>query len=72
MNSVWALDHAMIRLAATPSVSDRVFCMDKCPASWAALLLVEHAGELVDVGKRIGPVLKADRKVSAVDRYDQL
>src|SRR5262245_16451362 len=37
-----------------------------------ALLLVEHAGELVDVGKRIGPVLKADRKVSAVDRYDQL
>ena len=36
------------------------------------LLLVEHAGELVGVGQRIGSVLKADRKVSAADRYDEL
>src|SRR5215471_12787746 len=37
-----------------------------------APLLVEHAGELVDVGQRVGSALKADRKVSAADRYDEL
>ena len=32
---------------------------------------VEHAGELVGVGQRIGSVLKADSKVSAAYRYDE-
>jgi hypothetical protein len=36
------------------------------------LRLVKYAGELIATGQWVGPVVKADRKVPAVNGHDEL